>query len=223
MIAELSGFLGRIPASLWTILLVALGAYIYWRFFDKTEHRRVLLDELGTFVVIDIIVTRLSLLLLYPSAVLHLSIWTFFSEPPAAGWVLGMVVAALYSGFSLRKRHQATRANLQSILTAMTFGAILYFAYATWTSYPPFKFQAEVRLGLSVLLAIWLWQRRSRSIRYPERVFGVQGALLLATSAMVPHLDKVGPLGTAQWGFSSVIGLAVLVEATRDWRLRNRV
>lgn len=217
MINQIAGLISRIPVSLWTVLWMALGGYLYLRFLGPKEHRSLLLDELGTFVILDIIVTRLSLLVLYPSSLLHLSVWTFLSEPPSSGWILGAFVAAMYTGYSLRRKHQATRAVLRSILTALVFGGIVYFLYMWWISYPPFKVQAEIRFVLSILVALWLWQRRNGPFRYPERLFGVSGALLFATSAMVPHFDRWAMFGVSQWVFLAMVLVSILFEAAHDW------
>jgi len=212
----LTGFLNRIPPSLWTILLFAFGAWVYLRFISSADYKKVLLNELGNFLLLDIIVTRLSLLVLYPSSLLHLSIWTLLSEPPSSGWGLGALAGIAYVGFALRRQHLLTRPVLQTWLTALVFGGLLFFAYEWWVSFPPYRDQALIRLLLDGVLCWWLWRKQAHPLQFPVRVLGVMGGLLLLTSALVPQLSKTGPLSVAQWGYVLIMGLAVANEARRD-------
>lgn len=218
MMALVMEFLNRIPADLWTVLLTALGAWIYFRFIGPRDIGTVLADELGTFMVIDILVTRLSLFILYPSAILHVGVWTLLSQPPASGWGLGALTATLYVGLSLRKRGQARRRTLQVALTGLAFGGIVYFACVALTSFAPFQMQAVLRLFMAVGTALWLWRRQNFPLRNPERLFGLYGALLFASSALVPHVNKLGWLGFSQWAFLALIFVSALLEANHDWR-----
>lgn len=214
--AVLSGFLNRIPPSLWTVLWLALGAFIYLRFLSSADYRKALLNELGNFLLLDIIVTRLSVLVLYPSSLLHLSIWTLLSEPPSSGWVVGALAGIAYVWFALRRQHLLTRQVLQTWLTALVFGGLLFFAYEWWVSFPPYRNQSLIRFLLDGMLAWWLWKKQTNPLQFPVRVLGVLGGLLLLTSALVPQLSKTGPFSLAQWAYVLVIMIAVANEALRD-------
>ena len=214
--AVLSGFLNRIPPSLWTVLLLALGAFVYFRFLSSADYRKALLNELGNFLLLDIIVTRLSVLLLYPSSLLHLSIWTLLSEPPSSGWVVGALAGITYVWFALRRQHLLTRQVLQTWLTALVFGGLLFFAYEWFVSFPPYRNQSLIRFLLDGILAWWLWKKQANPLQLPVRVLGVMGGLLLLTSAVVPQLGKTGPFSSAQWAYVLVIMIAVANEALRD-------
>ena len=220
---ELIGLFGRIPMALWSVLLVSAGAYAYLRWISTDTHKTVLLDVLGTFVITDVLVSRLSPLVLFPTNLSNLNFFTLLGAPGASGWLFGGGIALLLSAFSLHRRGALKRGNLTTtateLVTAMVWGGVLFFGYDAWVSLSSYRTLALVRLLLSLAIGVWLWRMHGR-LRLPLRVVGIIGGLLLATSLWVPRMNLVGALTVPQWVFASLVVLAITNEAVRD--IRNR-
>lgn len=218
LLNSLQGLISRIPQSVICLLIATVAVRIYLQFQPADKLRSELIDRLWGFLVVYVGVTRFSGILLYPKTLSNLNILTFLAQPPQNGWVLGLGIALAYVFGSLRKAYLLQVQTFYLSAIALLWAGLGVFGYQSFLDGMPYQNQDLLRLALVIVLLASTGSRRLQFFwsRRPARLWLVIGVGMLATSAIVPILDKWWIFGWEQWIDTVIILGAVLSEGIED-------
>ena len=220
VLRNLHGLINRIPQSILELLIVIAIVRIYFQFQPADKLRSELIDRIWGFFTVFIFVTRFSGIILYPGTLRNMNIFTFLAQPPQNGWVLGLISALVYLVWSLRKAQLLHRLTLYLIAESILWAGLGVFAYGSLLNMAPYRNQDLLRLTLVIVL---LATTRSQRLQpfwsgHPARLWLAIGISMLATSAVIPIIDRWWIFGWEQWVDTVVILGAVLSEGIEDAR-----
>ncbi len=197
------------------ILLGAIAAYTYLHFQRDKPVATFLKDKLWDFLIVFMLVTRVSVLILHPSLLWNFNIYYVLAQPPAEGWLVGLAAAVIIVGRSWRRGQVDNRIALFQLAQAVLWGSVPYFLYGLLREAAPYRWLDAARLTGAVVIAaaVRFTRLRAAGERYPQRFWLVIGLGLLVSSLTVPRLNLLGPFTTGQWAELALCMAALMIEA----------
>lgn len=216
---SLQGLISRIPQPVIYLLIATVAVRIYLQFQPADKLKSELIDRLWGILAVYIGVTRFSGILIYPGTLRNMNVFTFLAQPPQNGWVLGLSIALAYVFWSFGKANLLQVQTFYLCAMALLWAGLGFFVYQSFLDGAPYQDQDLLRLALAIVLLIltgatrqlqFFWSRR------PARLWLAIGVGMLATSAVVPVLDKWWIFGWEQWIDVVILLGAVLSEGIED-------
>lgn len=218
---SLQGLIHRIPQSVIYLLIATVAVRIYLKFQPADKLRSGLVDRLWSFLVVYVVMTRFSGILLYPGTLRNMNVFIFLAQPPQNGWVVGLSIALAYILWSLRKAHLLQRQTFYLSAVALLWAGLGVFGYQSFLDGVPYRDQDLLRLILAIVLLALTGALQSFWSLRPARLWLAIGMSMLATSVVVPILDRWWIFGWEQWVDAVIILGAVLSEGVEDAFMRN--
>ncbi|WDL95365.1 hypothetical protein [Alicyclobacillus sp. ALC3] len=212
--------LERIPSQFVAISVCAVAAWVFLRLQNK-QLRSTLTPMIGEVLVAYFITARFSGLLVYPTEVIHLNVWTVLAQAPDYGWLFGLLASALL----LYKRLHKVVAADQSVLHGLT--NTILFATGVWLIVRLFVDHAEylqrdiIVLSIMCLLLILSLQNYNDVRAWIHWLWIVVAVTWLITTTLTPPLERLAGLTANEW-----LGVGILLaglgrEAMSDIKKRS--
>lgn len=213
--------LERIPSQFVAMAVCAVAAWVFLRLQNK-QLRSTLTPVIGEVLVAYVITARFSGLLVYPTEVIHLNLWTVLAQAPDYGWLFGLLASALL----LYKRLHRVVAGDQSVLYGLT--NTILFAAGVWLIVRLFVDHAEylqrdiIVLSIMGLLLILSLQNYKSVYSRIHWLWIVVAVTWLITTTLTPPLERLAGLTANEW-----LGVGILLaglgrEAMLDIKQRSR-
>jgi len=215
--------LQRIPSVWIALILSGTCASLYLRYLvAKDPESTFVRERIFSIVFVNIIFSRISGLILHPSANIKEDLLSLLSGASASGWLVGLIASIVYSLLALSRAKHLNQKTLAIFAEAVCSGSLVYFVYQAYTDLNPFRAEDILRtIGAAVLL--WLVRRnRAQWSNHAQWLWGGYGLMMILTSTYVPHVNRVLAFATPQWVFLILMVISVYAEAKQDLRVSNR-